>query len=191
MLKQENKIKRSFSPIYLGIFSGILLIILIINGLLEINRTKNGFYLLLEREAIVLIQHFQKNIQWALTSLQWMESEPGKPSGSPPISGFFFGLEDSVAEYLLEAIHRVDQIDREKPLNPSDLQTLIAQYHITSIEIYDPKGNLLRGWPSPFPSSGKKTLFQELIEGKRPVALDLFGKPLSENHGSRSRSGGG
>jgi signal transduction histidine kinase len=182
LLKQENKIKRSFSPIYLGILSGILLIILIINGFLEINRTKNGFYLLLEREAIVLIEHFQKNIQWALTSLQWMESEPGKPSGSPPISGFFFGLEDSVAEYLLEAIHRVDQIDREKPLNPSDLQTLIAQYHITSIEIYDPKGNLLKGWPSPFPSSGKKILFQELIEGKRPVALDLFGKPLSENH---------
>jgi signal transduction histidine kinase len=76
----------------------------------------------------------------------------------------------------------VDQIDREKPLNPSDLQTLIAEYHITSIEIYDPKGNLLRGWPSPSPSPGKKIFFQELIEKKRPVALDLFGKPLSENH---------
>jgi len=182
LFKQENKIKRSFSPIYLGILSGILLIILIFNGLLEINRTKNGFYLLLEREAIVLIQHFEKNIQWALTSLQSMESGPGEHSGGPPISEFFFGLEDSVAEYLLEAIHRVDQIDKEKPLNPSDLQTLIAQYHITSIEIYDPKGNLLKGWPSPSPSPEKKPFLQELIEKKRPVALDLFGKPLSKNH---------
>ena len=182
LFKQENKIKRSFSPIYLGILSGILLIILIFNGFLEINRTKNGFTLLLEREAIVLIQHFEKNIQWALTSLQSMESGPGEHSGGPPISEFFFGLEDSVAEYLLEAIHRVDQIDKEKPLNPSDLQTLIAQYHITSIEIYDPKGNLLKGWPSPSPSPEKKPFLQELIEEKRPVALDLFGKPFSENH---------
>ena len=182
LFKQENRIKRSFSPIYLGILSGILLIILIISGLLEINRTKNGFYLLLEREAIVLIQHFEKNIQEALTSLQWMESGPGKYSGIPLVSGLFFGLEDSIAEYLLEAIHSVDQIEREKPLNPSDLKTLIAQYHITSIEIYDPKGNLLKGWPSPFSSPGKKFLLKELIEKKRPVALDLFGKPLSEDH---------
>jgi signal transduction histidine kinase len=182
LLKQEHKIKRSFSPIYLGIFSGIILIILIINGLLEINRTKNGFYHLLEREAIVLIQHFEKNIQETFASLQWMESGPGKHSSSPPVSGLFFGLEDSIAEYLLEAIHRADQIDREKPLNPSDLQSLIDQYHITSIEIYDAKGNPLRGWPSPFSSPEKKPLLRELIEKKHPVAIDLFGKPLSEDH---------
>jgi signal transduction histidine kinase len=182
LLKQEHKAKRSFSLIYLGVFSGIILIILIINGLLEINRTKNGFYHLLEREAIVLIQHFEKNIQETFTSLQWMESGPGKHSFTPPVSGLFFGLEDSVAEYLLEAIHRVDQMDREKPLNPSDLQSLIDQYHITSIEIYDSKGNPLRGWPTPFSFTEKKILFRELIEKKRPVAIDLFGKPLSEDH---------
>jgi signal transduction histidine kinase len=181
LVKQKIEIKRSFSPIYLGIFSGIILIILIINGLLEINRTKNGFYLLLEREAIVLLQHFEKNIQETLTSLQWMESGPGKHSLGPPVSGLFFGLEDSIAEYLLEAIHRVDQIDREKLLNSSDLQSLIDQYHITSIEIYDSKGNPLRGWPSPFSYPEKNLLLRELIEKKRPVAIDLFGKPLSED----------
>lgn len=181
LVKQKIEIKRSFSPIYLGIFSGIILIILIINGLLEINRTKNGFYLLLEREAIVLLQHFEKNIQETLTSLQWMESGPGKPSLGPPVSGLFFGLEDSIAEYLLEAIYRVDQIDMEKPLNSSDLQSLIDQYHITSIEIYDSKGNPLRGWPSPFSYPEKNLLLRELIEKKRPVAIDLFGKPLSED----------
>jgi len=182
LFKHENKIKRSFSPIYLGILSGIILIILIINGLLEINRTKNGFYLLLKREGAVLIQHFEKNIQEALTSLQWVESGPGKHSISPSASGLFFGLEDSIAEYLLEAIHRVDQIDREKPLNSSDLQSLVEQYHITSIEIYDSRGSQLRGWPTPFSSPEKKLLLQELIEKKRPVAIDLFGKSLSEDH---------
>jgi signal transduction histidine kinase len=180
LVKNENKIKRSFSPIYLGIFSGIILIILIINGLLEINRTQNGFYLLLEREATVLIQHFEKNIQEAFTILEWMESEPGKYSLNAPVSGLFFGIEDSVAEYLLEAIHRVDQIDRGKPLNPSDLRDLIDQYRITSIEIYDSKGNSLRGWPSPFSPPEKRLLLHELIEKKQPVAIDLLGKPLAE-----------
>ena len=180
LAKDENKIKRSFSPIYLGIFSGILLVILIINGLLEINRTQKGFYLLLEREATVLIQHFEKNIQDALTSLEWMESESGKVSLNAPVSGLSFGLEDSVAEYLLEAIHRVDQIDREKPLTPSDFQYLIDQYHITSIEIYDSKGKSLRGWPSPFSPPEKRRMLHELIEKKQPVAIDLLDKPLSE-----------
>jgi signal transduction histidine kinase len=180
LAKDENKIKRSFSPIYLAIFSGILLVILIINGLLEINRTEKGFYLLLEREASVLIQHFEKNIQEALTSLDWMESEPGKISLNAPVSGLFFGLEDSVAEYLLEAIYRVDQIDRQKPLASSDFQYLIDQYHITSIEIYDSKGKSLRGWPSPFSPPEKRRMLHELIEKKQPVAIDLLGRPLSE-----------
>jgi signal transduction histidine kinase len=181
LVKNENKIKRSFSPIYLGIFSGIILIILIINGLLEINRTKNGFFLLLEREAIVLIQYFEKNIQETLNPLQWMEDVTGKQSFHPPVPGLFFDLEGSIAEYLLEALRRVDQLEREKPLNPSDLQSLIDQYRITSIEIYDSKGNRLKGWPSPLTSPEKKILIRELIEKKRPVAIDLFGKPLAED----------
>ena len=181
LLRQDLKTRRNFSPIYLGIFSGILLIILIINGLLEINRTKNGFYRLLEREAIVLIQHFEKNIQEILSSLQWVESGPGKQAISPFASGLFFGLEDSVAEYLLEAIHRVDQLDREKPLSSSDLQSLVDQYRIASIEIYNAKGNLVKGWPSPFSSPEKKFFLQELIRKKRPVAINLFGKLLAEN----------
>jgi signal transduction histidine kinase len=183
LAKDENKIKikRSFSPIYLGIFSGILLVILIINGLLEINRTQKGFDLLLEREATVLIQNFEKNIQDALTSLEWMESDPGKASLNAPLSGLLFGLEDSVAEYLLEAVHRVDQIDREKSLAPSDFRYLIDQYHVTSIEIYDAKGKSLRGWPSPFSPPEKRRVLHELIERKQPVAIDLLGKPLSED----------
>jgi signal transduction histidine kinase len=181
LAKDKNKIKRSFSPIYLGIFSGMLLVILIINGLLEINRTQKGFYLLLEREATVLIQHFEKNIQDALLSLEWMESEPEKIPLNVPASGLFLGLEDSVAEYLLEATHRVDQIDREKTLTPSDFQYLIDQYHITSIEIYDSKGKSLRGWPSPFSPPEKRRILHELIEKKQPVAIDLLGQPLSES----------
>ncbi len=179
---RENKVKRSFSPIYLAIFSGIILIILIFNGLLEINRTRNGFYRLLEREAIVLIQHFEKNIQETLTLLQSVESAPGKYLFSSPNSAYFFGLEESVAEYLVETAYRVDQLDREKPLNASDFQSLIDQYFVTSIEIYDSRGDLLRSWPSPISSIERKTVLRDLIERKRSVVIDLFGKSLSEGH---------
>ena len=182
MFRQGDKGKRSFSPIYLAILSGIILIILIINGILEINRAKNGFYLLLEREAIVLIQHFEKNIQETLTALQLLETPPEGSLPNPLLSGTLFGLDESVAEYLLEAAHRVDQMDREKPLDPSDLQSLSEQYFVTSIEIYDPKGILLRGWPSPSPPLKRKTFLHELIEKKHSVVIDLFGKPLSEAH---------
>ena len=137
---KENKIKRNFSPIYLAIFSGIILIILIINGLLEINRTKNGFYRLLEREAIVLIQHFEKNIQETLTSLQLMESVPGRQLLSRPISGFFFDLEESVAEYLVEAAQRVDQIDKEKPLMPPISNLLLTSISSPRSKSMTPKG---------------------------------------------------
>ncbi|MDI7259707.1 MAG: ATP-binding protein [Thermodesulfobacteriota bacterium] len=180
LFREKNRIRRSFSPIYLGIFSGIILIILIINGFLEINRARKGFYLLLEREATILIQHFERNVQETLTFLQTMESGTGKHLFHPSLSGFSFGLEESIAEYLLEAIHRVDQIDGEKPLGPSDLQSIVEHYSVTSIEIYDPKGNLLRGWPIP-PSSNSRSLLRDLIEKKRSAIIDLFGKPLAEN----------
>ncbi len=167
---KSKRISRSFSPIYLAIFSGIILVILIINGLLEINRTQKGFYLLLEREAIVLIQHFEKNIQEDLASLQ--------------SSQHFLGLEESIAEYLLEVLHRVDQMDGEKPLTPSNLSSLIDQYLITSIELYDSKGNLLRASQtpsSPATSSIKKSvLLRDIVAKKHSVAIDLFGRPLTE-----------
>jgi signal transduction histidine kinase len=171
-----NKIKRNFSPIYLAILSGIILIILIVNGVLEINRAQNGFYLLLKREAIVLIQHFEKNIHENLAALQVLESHRGSSASSPLLSGTLYGLEESVAEYLLEAAHRVDQMDREKSLSSSDLQSLAEQYLATSIEIYDQKGDLIRS--SSTPPSKRKTLLRELVEKKRSVAIDLFGKPF-------------
>ena len=175
--QQKNKIKRSFSPFYLAIFSGILLIILIINGILEINRTKNGFYLLLEREAIVLTQHYEKNIQETLSMLQLLENPPG--AVPPPLLGTLYSLEESIAEYLVDVANRVDQMDGEKPLTSKDLQSTADQYLISSIEIYDPKGNLIRGWPPPSSPFDRSPFLRELIEKRRSVVIDLFGKPLT------------
>jgi signal transduction histidine kinase len=50
------------------------------------------------------------------------------------------------------------------------------------VEIYDLGGNLLRSWPSPALSLGRRPFLRELIEKKRPVFIDLFGKTLSEGH---------
>jgi signal transduction histidine kinase len=173
---QENKIKRNFSPIYLAILSGILLIILIVNGILEINRAQKGFYLLLKREGVTYIQNFEKNIQDTLAALQWFENPSESPLPNVILSGTLFGLEESVAEYLLQAAHRIDQKDSEKPLSPFDLQSLTEQYAATSIEIYDQKGNLIRS--SPAPASKRNPLLRDLVEQKRSVVIDLFGKPF-------------
>jgi signal transduction histidine kinase len=173
-----NKIKRNFSPIYLAILSGIILIILIVNGVLEIKRAQNGFYLLLKREAIALIQHFEKNIHENLTALQALEDHRGSSASSPLLSGTLYGLEESVAEYLLEAAHRVDQMDREKSLSSSDLQSLVEQYLATSIEIYDQTGILIRSSPTPTPT--RKDFLRELGEKKRSVMIDLFDKSFKE-----------
>ena len=173
---QKNRIKRGFSPLYLAILSGILLVILIINGMLEINRTRNGFHLLLEREATVLLQHYEKNIQETLSNLQLLEKLP--PDLPPSQLSSLYGLEESIAEYLVEAAHRIDQADREKPLSPEDLHSLASQYLLTSIEIYDPRGRLIKGWP-PSPLPGHRPFLRELIEKRRSVVIDLFGKPLA------------
>lgn len=181
LIQGDNRLKRNFSPFYLAIFSGILLVILIINGFLEINRTEKGFYSLLEREAVVLLQHFEKNIQETLTHLHGMEEGFGKSFSSETLSGGMLGLEESVGEYLIEVIRQIDQADREKPLSLSDLQSLTQQYSITSIAFYDPRGKLLRSWPSPLPTHPSRPLLQELIEKKRPLVIDLFDKPLHGN----------
>jgi hypothetical protein len=177
LISRGNRIKRSFSPFYLAILSGVLLIILIINGILEVKRTKDGFYLLLEREANVLLQHYEKNIQDTFATLQLFEKPP--PDFPPPLFGSLFGLEESIAEYLVDAANRIDQIDRDKTLAPKDLQSLVDQYLITSIEIYDPTGRLIKGWPPASPRFDRKPFLRELIEKRRSVVVDLFGKPLS------------
>ena len=163
----RKTISRNFSPLYLAIFSGIILIILIINGFLEIDRTQKGFYLLLEREATVLIQHFEKNIQEALLSLQ--------------SSQHFFGMEEAVVEDLLEILHRIDQVDSQTPLTSSNLKGLTEQYSVASIGIMDSNGAVLRIWPATSRLE-KGAFLREMIQHKHPVAIDLFGKPLLEEN---------
>jgi len=131
---------------------------------------------LLKREAVTHIQHVERNIQDTLAALQWLESPSESSLPNLILSGTLFGLEESVAEYLLQAAHRIDQMDKEKTLTPPDLQSLTEQVVATSIEIYDQKGNLLRS--SSAPASKRKPLPRELVEKKRSVVIDLFGKPF-------------
>ncbi len=177
MSSKSTKNQRSFSPFYLAILAGILLAILTINGFLEINRTKNGFYRLLEREGIVLIQHFEKNIQETFGSLHALESSSDSLLATS-LASPFYGIEESIAEYLLDAAHRIDQIDGERPLNPSDFKTFSEQYLVACIEIYDSEGRLLRGLPLPSSSMQREAMLKELIQNRRPVFIDLFDKPV-------------
>jgi signal transduction histidine kinase len=179
LFTKKDQTKRGFSPIYLAILSAVLLIILIINGLLEINRTRKGFYLLLEREAIILLQHYEKNIQEVLASLQVLENHPRSFQITSTLSDFFVSLEESMANYLLGIANEVDRMDGEKSLGASDLQSLIDSYLISSIEIFDARGNLLRGWPSQLQGLRREPLLRDLVEEKRSISIDLFGRPIT------------
>ena len=178
--RRGDRTQRSFSPVYLAILSGIILVILTINGLLEINRTRKGFFLLLEQEANLLLQYFQKNIQETLESLPAEQILEGR-SPNPSVSEFLFNLEESIAEYLVESAHRMDEADRNKPMSNSELRSWVEQYAISSIGIYDPAGTLIRAWPQTSPLGAPNALLQELAQKKRSVVIDLFGKaPESE-----------
>ena len=171
-----DKTRRTFSPLYLAILSGILLIILMVNGFLEVNRSEKGFYLLLEREGGVLLQHFERNVQEASNALQLLDQSGGNPSS---LAGFLYGLEDSVAEYLIEAAYQTDLIVEEQKQNPTALLALVDHYSVSAIALYDAKGNLLQVWPSGSPPVQKKTTVRSLLARKQTVAIDLFGRPLS------------
>ncbi len=160
------KIRNSRSGVqilYLILLYLTILGILMVNGWLEINRTKKGFYHLLQREAVVLHQHFEKNILEALETLSSIEEGRGG------------GLEESIVEYLLDVAHRIDQREQEHPLGSSDLQTLKQQYALSSIELYDLKGNLLR---ASSPPSLSKSSLEELMGGKRTVMINFLGVPF-------------
>jgi signal transduction histidine kinase len=176
-----EKAKKTFSPVYLAILSTVFLIILGINGFLEVNRTKKGFYSLLEREATVLIQHFEKNAKEAFTAIQEGENSRGTQLTSS-FGAAFYGFEELAAEYLLDAAHQIDQMNEERPLSRSDLQTLAGQYGIGSVEIYDSEGGLVVEWPAgPGPRkehSRTTSMFNVLIESSRPVWIDLSGKSI-------------
>lgn len=167
-----NRLRKRKSPTvsaaYLAIFSGILFIILLINGLLEIHRTRKGLTLLLEREATALIQHYEQNLSEWLDLLQTSQS--------------LYGMEESITEYLVEILRRIDQMDGERGLTPQELQILALRHEFTSIELYDPRGVLLRSWPvrSSPQGTGTGMLLREILEGRRSIAADFFGRSLKE-----------
>jgi signal transduction histidine kinase len=176
--KPVTEIRRSFSPVYLAILSGIILVILIINGLLEINRTQRGFLLLLEREANLILESLQKDIEETSEALKLLDSSPEERLSHPSLSAFLNGLEEFVAEYLVDTAYRVDQRDQSRPLVALELQALANEFIVSAIEFYDVKGDLLKSWPSPPFPLNRRPLLRELIVKKRSVVIDLFGKSL-------------
>ena len=178
MSKPATRSRRSFSPVYLAILSGIILVILIINGLLEINRTQKGFFLLLEREATLILEGLQKNMEETSEALKPLDSSPDERLSHPSLSTFLNGLEEFVAEYLVDTAYHVDQRDLRTPLVALELQAIAKEFLVSSIEFYDVKGDLLKSWPSPPLPLSRQSLLRELIGKKRSIVIDLFGKSL-------------
>ncbi len=167
--------KRGFSPIYILILSSVLIIILSVNGILEIKRTRSGFFLLLEREGLALLQNLERNVKEVLSFLK--EDRPYQTQHTYPLTGESLGIEELIIEYLLGIAHRVDKNDSERQFNLSDFKNIVENSLLTSIEIFDPSGNLLRGFPPEFRSDGKKEFLNQLINKKQSVFSNLFIQP--------------
>lgn len=169
-----EKTRRAFSPFYLVVISGILLLILTVNGLLEINRTQRGFYALLEREGLILLQHFEKNLLETFLAYQEVAAASGNQLMSV-LNGPFWGLEESVAEYVVNAAQRLDQAEKETSLGTDDLRSFAEQFGMGRVELYDGNGRLSKVWPESEGAQEAASLVRELIQNKRPLWIDLEG----------------
>ena len=111
-------------------------------------------------------------------ALNLLDRSPEERLSHPSLSAFLNGLEEFVAEYLVESAYRVDQRDRRTPLGASDLQAIAKESFVSAIEFYNVKGDVLKSWPSPPFPLNRRSLLRELTVKKRSVVIDLFGKSL-------------
>ena len=111
-------------------------------------------------------------------ALKLLDSSPEERLSHPSLSAFLNGLEEFVAEYLVDTAYRVDERDRRTPLVALELQSIAQEFFVSAIEFYDVKGDLLKSWPSPPFPMNRRSLLRELIMKKRSVVIDLFGKSL-------------
>lgn len=170
----KEKARRAFSPVSLIVISGILLVILTINGVLEIRRTMKAFYALLEREGLVLLAHYEKNLQETFLSFQEVAAAPGNQLVSA-LNGPFLGLEESVAEYVVNAAQRLDQAERQSSLGADELRTFAEQHGVGGIELYDGSGRLFKAWPPGEATPEAASRVKALIENRQPLWIDLEG----------------
>lgn len=127
----------STGPIYLALLCCLIILILIVNGFFEINRTRKSLRDILESQGETFLQGLEREIQNTVSVIEVMEGVPGGHLLNIASSANFFAIEDAIVDYLLEIATLVDQNDASQTLSPSELERVAQTEGLERIDILD------------------------------------------------------
>jgi signal transduction histidine kinase len=157
-------------PLYLFAVLMVLIAVLAVNGIFEIQRTRNQLFHILETEALVVIKGLEKNTGNIFALLS---RDPASPAGLTLMEGSeeFLGIEDLVIEYLINQALELDQRDRNRETSPVMDKGLKGKQEINRIYFLKADGSPegLKSLPAPLDST--PSFFHELISGKSRLAV--------------------
>jgi hypothetical protein len=154
------------SPIYLALICCLIIVLFIIGGFFEIDRTRRSLRGVLENQGATLLRGLEREIQNTISVIDVMEEVPGGHLLNITSSVNFFALEDVVIDYFLEIARTVDKEEASHALSPGELKSLAREKGLEAIEI-------LNGH-----APGRDlSLYRPLLLGSREIIILPFKKP--------------
>jgi signal transduction histidine kinase len=166
-----EKLKRGshrlpISPTYLALICCLIIVLFIIGGFFEVDRTRRSLREILENQGATFLRGLEREIQNTISVLDVMEEVPGGHLLNITSSVNFFALEDVVVDYLLEIGRTVDKEEASRALSPGVLKTLAGEKGLDAIEILNGR------------ASGKDlSPYEALLTGSREIIILPFKKP--------------
>jgi len=166
----EQKKRWFFRPIFFLIIWGLLALLLLVNGIFESKRLKDNLYRLLYDEGSALIAGLEKSAQTTFASITALEAFPEASALliSSPLNPL--GLEDSVADLLLDLAFQMDRELGTKLPEEKELARLAKAWHLSMVSLITPTRRLS------YPASqeaipGGESFLHPLLEGKSSYAI--------------------
>jgi signal transduction histidine kinase len=127
----------SIGPLHLILICCLIILVLIVNGLFELNRTQESLRAILENQGVTLLRGLERQIQNTVSTIEVMESVPGAHLLNIASSRNFFALEDDIVDYLLEIAALVDKNAALQTLSPQELESAARSSGLSRIDILD------------------------------------------------------
>ena len=157
-------------PFYLFSVMTVLIVILIINGYFEIQRTRSHLFNILESEALLVIKGLEKNSG----NLMAVLSQDHPPLPGPGIiegSEDSLNIEDLLVERLINLALQLDQEAAQKKDSPQSRENRLARWGLSKVYFLKPNAapDTLAALPSPIKTG--VPFFQKVLSGKSRLAV--------------------
>ena len=154
------------SPTYLALICCLIIVLFIVGGFFEVDRTRRSLRGILENQGATLLRGLEREIQNTIAVIDVMEEVPGGHLLNITSSANFFALEDVVVDYLLDIGRTVDKEEASHALSPGELRSLAGEKGLDAIEILYEE------------ASGKDlSPYEALLTGSREIIILPFKKP--------------